>query len=316
MRILVTGGSGFIGSRVVQQLTAHVGLDVVVLTRSGDERRLQACGALTSRSPARLLKGDFTSNRIAAALRFLRPEVIVHLAMAYHTLGSTSDQSMDAVNYEGTVRLMEAFLAKGGRRFVSAGTCFEYGHTELESIPEETPARPVYPYAAAKARATEAILDHGEVANSEALVLRVFAPYGPLEDAQRIVPQLLDAGRVGRRLELTPGRQVRDYVYVDDVAEAFVAAALQPALPRKQAVYNVCTAAGSSLRQLAAHVEGALGRPLDLAWGKVPYRPDEMMRLVGCNRRIAEDLGWRPAHGLAAGLRRIVEWMPAAARAA
>src|SRR5262249_14928761 len=137
----------------------------------------------------------------------------------------------------------------------------------------------------------------------EALVLRVFAPYGPLEDDKRIVPQLITAGLDGRRLSLSPGEQVRDYVFVEDVAAAFVAAALHPALPDPQAVYNVCSAVGHSLRDLAAAVERVLGRPLDLGWGEAPYRPDEMMRLVGDGRRINADLGWRPKAALEDGLR-------------
>jgi nucleoside-diphosphate-sugar epimerase len=304
MRILVTGGTGFIGSRVVRQLAARDGVEVVVLSRGGDLSRLHHCAALDRPSPVRLVAGDFAGEELPAVLRQVRPEVVVHLAMVYHTLGSAAGAAVDAVNFHGTVRLCENFLAAGSRRFVAAGTCFEYGHHDAERITEDAPCRPVYDYAATKARATEAVLARAAAADAEAMVLRVFAPYGPLEDPKRVVPQLIEAARAGRRLELTPGMQVRDYVFVEDVAAAFVAAALHPAPPRRQGVYNVCTGVGHSLRELAAHVAAAACRPLVLDWGKVPYRPNEMMRLVGCNRRIADELGWRPAHDLGAGLRR------------
>jgi nucleoside-diphosphate-sugar epimerase len=313
MRILVTGGTGFIGSRVVQQLAALGGLEIIVLSRGADRGRLHACGALGGPSRVRIMTGDFAGPDLPAILRQSRPEVVVHLAMVYHTLGSAAAAAVDAVNFQGTVRLCETFLDGGGRRFVGAGTCFEYGHHDAERITEDMPCRPIYDYAVAKTRATTAVLERGAAAGAQAFVLRVFAPYGPLEDPKRVIPQLVEAARSGRRLELTPGMQVRDHVFVEDVAAAFVTAALHPSPPRPQAVYNVCTGVGHSLRQLADHVVAATGRPLKLEWGKVPYRPNEMMRLVGSNRRIGEELGWRPAHELDAGLRRTVA---AAARAA
>jgi nucleoside-diphosphate-sugar epimerase len=303
MRVLVTGGTGFIGSRVVQQLAARGGLQVVVLSRGGATGRLHACGVLGKAAPVRLLAGDFAAEDLPGILRQVRPEVVIHLAMVYHALGSAGGAAVDAVNFHGTVRLYESFLAAGGRRFVGAGSCFEYGHHDAERITENAPCRPIYDYAVAKARATETVLTRAAAAGAEAMMLRVFAPYGPLEDPKRIIPQLIAAAQTGRRLELTPGMQVRDYVFVEDVAAAFLTAALHPAPPRPQAVYNVCTGVGHSLRELAAHVVVAAGKPLALEWGKVPYRPNEMMRLVGCNRRIADELGWRPSHALDAGLR-------------
>jgi nucleoside-diphosphate-sugar epimerase len=304
MRILVTGGTGFIGSQVVRRLAGHPGAAVTVLSRGTDPWRLRALGA----GRVEVAVGDFTDGCVGGLLRRLRPEVVVHLAMAYHTLGSSGGAAIDAVNHHGTLHLLETFLAAGGRRFVSAGTCFEYGHHDAERIEETAPCRPIYDYAVAKARAAEGVLARAAATGTEALVLRVFAPFGPLEDPKRIVPQLLEAGRTGRPLDLTPGEQVRDYVHVADVAAAFVAAAVAKALPRAQAVYNVCTAVGHSLRELAHGVERALGRGLSLGWGKVPYRPNEMMRLVGCNRRAEADLGWRPRLDLGAGLRDTASW--------
>lgn len=310
MKVLVTGGTGFIGSCVVRQLAERADVETTVLTRGLHEPwRLYEGGALSAPRKPRVVQADFTDpGECERVLSEVRPEVVVHLAMAYHTLGSAGGADMTEVNYHGTLGLLKAFEQAGGRRFVAAGTCFEYGHQDAALISEAAPCQPVYDYAQAKARATAAILDGvgGDV--REALVLRVFAPYGPREEPQRIIPLLIRAALRRERLQLSPGEQVRDYVYVEDVAAAFVTAALHPRLPAARAVYNVCTGVGHSLRQLAEAVGAALGRPIDLAWGAVPYRPDEMMRLVGDNRRIGDELGWRPRTGLAQGLRHCADW--------
>jgi len=311
VKLLVTGGSGFIASRVVHQLAACPGVDVTVLVRAGsDLGRLTAAGVDLNAGNVRLARGDFSaSDEVDQVIHQLRPEVVVHLAMVYHALGSTPTSAVEEVNLHATVRLLEAFLAAGGRRFITAGTCFEYGHQQTELLEETAACCPVYDYAIAKLKATEVILERSQAVAAEALVLRVFAPYGPHEDPRRVIPQLLATGLWPRRLALSPGEQVRDYVFVDDVARAFVPAAVQPDLARSQAVYNVCTGIGHSLHEVAAAVEQALGRRLDLGWGELPYRPNEMMRLVGANRRIAEDLGWAPARNLAEGLRNTAAWM-------
>jgi nucleoside-diphosphate-sugar epimerase len=310
MKILVTGGTGFIGSCVVRQLAEHPDVETIVLTRGRHEPwRLRDGGAFSGPRKPRVDQADFTDpSQCERVLGEIQPEVVIHLAMAYHTLGSTGGADITEVNYHGTLGLLQAFQRVGGSRFVAAGTCFEYGHQEAPLISEAAPCQPVYDYAQAKARATAAILDRAGSDVQEAIVLRVFAPYGPREDSQRIVPLLIRAALRRERLQLSPGEQVRDYVYVEDVAAAFVTAALHPRLPAARAVYNVCTGVGHSLRQLAEAVGAALGRPLDLAWGAVPYRPNEMMRLVGDNGRIRDELGWQPQVDLSQGLRYCAGW--------
>jgi nucleoside-diphosphate-sugar epimerase len=312
MRILVTGGTGFIGSHIVRQLMARPKFDLFVLTRSTSDLWRLNYYCPPQLGQVRIVHGDLCNGEeLSELISRIRPEVLIHLAQAYQTLGSPSNPFVEELNLNSAVRLQEAFLKAGGRRFVAAGSCFEYGNQDCELIDEDTVCQPLYEYAVAKSKATHAIISRGTRTNEETVVLRVFSPYGPLEKENRIVPQLFASGLTSSRIPITAGEQVRDYVYVEDVATAFVKVALAQHLPRRQAVYNVCTGTPKSVRQLAKDVERLCGRPLDLGWGTLPYRPNEMMRLVGSNRRIAADLHWRPITSLSEGLYRTLQWWEA-----
>jgi nucleoside-diphosphate-sugar epimerase len=307
-RVLVTGAGGFVGSCVVGLLAAHEQVDVVALVRrTTNLERLVGHGALGS---ARLAYADLTdADEVRELLRRERPRTVVHLAMAYHPPGSMAPFAVEDVNCTATKRLFEEATAAGASRFIAAGTCFEYGPQQAQRLDETLSCRPVYAYASAKLRAAEAVLARAAKLDCDCLWLRVFSPYGPHEQPGRIVPLLLAASLAGRRLALSPGEQVRDYTYVDDVARAFVLAATRSSLLRPRGIYNVCTGLGRSLRELAEEAADAVGRRPDLAWGAEPYRPQETMRLVGSPRRIAEELGWYPYCRLDEGLRRTVHWM-------
>lgn len=304
MRLFVTGAAGFLGSRVVRRLLSRDDTRLTALVRSTTD-----LARWNSLDPARRerIRLAFADLRDVAAVRRVvresKAEVAIHLAMAYHPPGSPAGQDIDEINLQATLALQREFVATGGRRFVQAGSCFEYGDQDHSPLDETTPARPAYAYAIAKAKATEGLLERAEVTNAETFVLRVFSPYGPGEDWRRLVPQLLLAGLTGVPCPMTPGEQTRDFVYADDVAEAFALAALKVNPPRPRAIYNVGTGVGLSIRQLAEVAGIALNRKLTLRWGALEYRRGEIMRLVGDPKNIRQDLGWQASRSPVGGLK-------------
>jgi len=136
------------------------------------------------------------------------------------------------------------------------------------------------------------------------VVLRLFGVFGPGEAPRRLVPYLVDRLRQGEAVDLTPGTQVRDLLYIDDAADAFVRAADAPSLGDDGQVYNVCSGVPVAVRQVGDTVARLLDAPPEsLRWGAIPPRTEEPPWIVGDGERFRSATGWQPKFDLTAGLK-------------
>src|SRR5262245_7312451 len=149
MRILLTGASGFIGAWVTKKLSGRAGVETVLALRPTSDRwRLRMLGC--DPGQANIAYADLTAAaEVRRRLANVRPEVVIHLATIYRPPGAATTAQLEQVTYRATTELFEAFVAGGGRRFITAGTCFEYGHQPPGPIPETATAQPTYDYAIA-----------------------------------------------------------------------------------------------------------------------------------------------------------------------
>ncbi|MFI0423402.1 NAD-dependent epimerase/dehydratase family protein [Spongiactinospora sp. 9N601] len=288
-RALVTGATGFIGDRLVARLAA---LDAEVHAVS---RRPQAQAAGEVWHTADLTDPEAAGNLIRAA----RPDVLFHLASEV-----TGTRDHNAVlptmhaNLAAAVNLMSAVAGAGtGTRVVLAGSVEEA---------REGDAVPCSPYAAAKWAATGyARMFHG-LWDVPVTVLRVAMVYGPGRDEpRRLVPYVTRALLQGRDPELSSGTRMIDWVYVDDVADAFVAAA--SAEKAAGQVFDIGSGRRVSIRETVERITriiGGAGRP---RFGALPDRPLDNPQIADV-AAAAEVLGWRPVTPLAEGLRATVAW--------
>jgi UDP-glucose 4-epimerase len=302
MRILVTGGAGFIGSHTVDALVER-SHDVAVLDNLSSGRS----GRLNPR--ARFHQADLRdAGRVAEVLEQERPEAIYHLAAQMDVRRSVADPAFDAgVNLVGILNLMEAARGRGLRRviFASSGGAI-YGEQEVFPCDENHPCRPVSPYVVAKL-ATEAYLFfyRNEYA-IEYTALRYANVYGPRQDPRG------EAGVVaifcGRLLGGEPctiygdGRQTRDYVYVGDVAAANVAALEHQA----DNTFNIGTGIETDVNQLYAELAELAGVRKDPVYAAA--RPGEQRRSVISPARAGLKLGWQPKVSLHEGLAATLEY--------
>jgi UDP-glucose 4-epimerase len=304
MKILVTGGAGFIGSHVVD---AHLaaGHEVVVLDDLSSGKREN----LNPR--ARFVEASILDAATADLIRQERFDVVNHHAAQIDVRRSVADPLFDArVNILGTIALLDAARHAGVGRFVfvSSGGAV-YGEQETFPAPETHPTWPVSPYGVSK-RAGELYAHFFQAQYGMPFVaLRYANVYGPRQDPHG------EAGVVAifalRMLRGEPvtvngdGTQTRDYVYVGDVARMSVLAAAHEA----SGPVNVGTGIETDVNSLAAMLRAATGSRAPITHGAA--KPGEQRRSVVDARRAAAVYGWRPDVTLADGLTRTVEFFRA-----
>ncbi|MEA2319635.1 MAG: UDP-glucose 4-epimerase [Solirubrobacteraceae bacterium] len=296
MRALVTGGAGFIGSNLVDALLER-GDDVSVVDDLSTGRRENLDGALAA--GARLHEASVTDGEaMTAVFAQERPEAVFHLAAQIDVRRAVEDPAYDAaVNVGGTAVVLEAARAAGTRRFLLASTGGAiYGDCDRLPTPEDAPAAPISPYGASKAAAETYLALYHRLHGLSACPLRLANVYGPRQDPLGeggVVAIYCHAATTGQPVRVFgDGRQTRDFVYVGDVAAAFIAASERDV----PGPYNVGTGEETSVLDLV----GRLGLEASFE----PQRPGEVKRSALDPSAARRALGWGAEVALADGLER------------
>lgn len=293
--ILVTGAGGFIGSAVIRALAAA---GPVVHALLGPPH------APFVPSPP----GTPSAFAEITDLQSLRPVVkdvgtVIHLAGPASVAASFRDSAEYArVHVGGTATLLEACRDAGVGRFVYLSSAELYGQPDTNPVDEEQPPRPRSPYAAAKLGAESMVRALAPTLGLEAVILRPFSVYGPGMASRSLVGTLLDQAVSSDAVTLADLRPIRDYCYIDDVADAVARAGTEP-MAEAFAVYNVGSGTGTSVADLARLVLATVGRNVEVRLGNLDRPPgSDILSLVADVRRIEHDLGWHAATSLSDGL--------------
>jgi UDP-glucose 4-epimerase len=312
MNILVTGGAGYIGSHAVHLFLAR-GHQVWVYDNLSYGHRAAV--------PAeRLIVGDLAEiQRLDHALVAHRIEAVVHFA-AFAFVGESvqSPGKYYQNNLVNTLNLMECMRRNGVARMVFSSTCATYGVPQQVPIPEEEPQKPINPYGSGKLAVEWALKDYATAYGWGYAALRYFNAAGANPEGRigedhdpetHLIPLILQTA-LGQRPYLsvfgtdypTPdGTCIRDYIHVDDLAEAHLLA-LEHLQPGKGLLYNLGMGRGYSVREVIRTVEGVVGKAVAVREG--PRRAGDPPALVAASEKIQRELGWRPRY---TDLRPIVE---------
>ncbi len=294
--MLVTGASGFVGSRTLAPLLA-AGHEVHAVARTlqpgaGEDTVVWHEADLLDASA------------VTALLEESRPQSLLHLAWyAEPGLYWRSPQNLAWVS--ATLALLREFSEAGGERAVLAGTCAEYDWSKGGLLIEaSTPVAPATLYGTCKHAAHLIAAAFAEEAGLRLAWARLFFLYGPGEQEARMVPQITRALLSGREAQATVGTQVRDFMHVED-AGAALAAVLDS---RLHGAVNIATGTGVAVREIIEMIAAAAGNAELVRLGALPLSPQEPEELVGDARVLREEAGFVPAIGLEQGIAETVQW--------
>lgn len=284
--MLVTGGSGFIGSRLLRALLDE-GADVTV----ADERPCAVPGVRT-------VQGDLTDPGVRETAVTDGTEVIVHLAAVTSVLRSMDDPvRTHQVNVEATAGLLELARLRDVGSFVLASTNAVTGDVGSRPINEAVPPRPLTPYGSTKAAGEMLLSGYSASYGIAGAALRFANVYGPgMAHKDSFVPRLMRAAAEGRGVQIYgDGGQLRDYVHVDDIVQAILLALRT----RHTGPLVIGSGRSESVNDLVTAAREATGAPLPVE--HVPAKPGEMPAVV-LDISAARALGYEPRHTLASGL--------------
>jgi nucleoside-diphosphate-sugar epimerase len=271
MKIFLTGGTGFIGSHFLKQALSE-GHNIMALRRSS---------ASTPRIP--LMQDPQWLDRSMDEVTVEDLEgchALVHLAA--HTGNVPYDTLSNCLrwNLMSTLTLFEQARLAGIKRFVVAGSCFEYGKSgeHYEKIPTNAPLLPTNSYATSKAAASIALTQWAEEHRLSLDILRVFHVFGEGEAESRLWPTLRRAAKAGVDMPMTAGEQIRDFLPVEDVAMAFLDKAVELDTPEEGVrIFNLSSGKCSTIRGFAEYWWQEWKAQGSLIFGRIPYRQGEVM---------------------------------------
>ena len=294
-RALVTGATGFIGSRLTQSLIAG-GVKVAIVARPGSsfDQFGDAAGDAT------LLRHDGTIGQLSSFMADFSPTVVFHLAANFIGVHNSNDVApLVADNVALTAQLCQAMVDAGAHCLVAAGTVWQHA----KSPPGDLVPTPNSLYAATKQAAEDIIAYYAQTGALSSIALKIYDSYGPGDPRPKFLSALAAAASAGKTLDATSGKQQLHLVHVDDIVAAFRHAGemLVSGDANGHSSYTLPSAEPVTLKTVVATWRAATGRTVDVAWGVRPDRLGEIM-VPWEGPRLP---GWKPKIPLETGLKAI-----------
>nr|WP_314874753.1 dTDP-glucose 4,6-dehydratase [uncultured Pseudomonas sp.] len=329
MRILVTGGAGFIGSALIRHLITHTEHDVLNLDKLTYAGNLESLQPIASNTRYEFVQADIADQpQVSAVLERFQPDAIMHLAAESHV-----DRSIDGpaafiqTNIVGTYALLEATRAWWSQLPAAQREAFRFHHISTDEVygdlhgvddlfTETTPYAPSSPYSASKAASDHLVRAWQRTYGLPVLLTNCSNNYGPYHFPEKLIPLVILNALAGKPLPVYGnGQQVRDWLFVEDHARALLTVVSQGQVGEtynigghnEQTNLDVVRAICALLDELAPQHPAGVSQYADLITF-VQDRPGHDLRYAIDASKIERELGWVPAETFATGLRKTVQW--------
>lgn len=296
--LLVVGGTGFIGSYVVKEgIRRNWRVDSLGLGDPRPNRRVAG---------ARYIKADLSNPSTLNKLGAAKYKFVVNLGgYVDHSLYWKDGRRVIRAHFDGLLNLLDCLDKSRLQRFVQIGSSDEYGGAVA---PQSEDARegPISPYSSAKAAATHLLQMLHRTENFPVVLLRLFLTYGPGQNIERFIPQIITGCMSNQPFPTSAGEQLRDFCYVDDVVQAIFEALISEAAVGE--IFNIGSGNPISIKDLIEKIRGLIGqgRP---EYGHLAYRAGENMALYPDCRKVKNLIGWSATTDIDTGLQRTIDWM-------
>lgn len=298
-KILIVGGTGFIGRHFTERCmrdTPHI----TSLNLTGKS----ACDTISKK--VELIYADISSKpQLKSVLNGKQFDYVFNLAgYIDHTHYFNGGRKIIETHFIGLMNLIDCLDIEALKGFVQVGSSDEYGNSPAPQK-ETMRIQPISPYSLAKAASSYFVEMLSNIEKFPGVVIRLFLVYGPGQNSNRFLPQLINACLNGNEFKISEGKQIRDFCFVDDIVDAMVKAALST--KAKGHIINVASGTPLTIQEVAEKVIllAGGGKPL---WGSYPYREGENMQLYGDISLAYDLLEWSPRIGFDEGLKRTIDY--------
>ena len=293
-KVLLTGATGFIGHHCIGPLKAR-GFEVHAVS----SKPMKAGAGGIHWHQANLLEPGSAKNLLAE----VKPTHLLHLAW-FVVPGKLITAPENFAWVRASMELVQEFAAQGGRRLTVCGSGYEYDWNYGYCSEKLTPTVPNTIYGSCKQALNLLVQSFATQASLSAAWGRVFFLYGPNEHPQRLVSSVILSLLKDERAKCSHGRQIRDYLHVQDVADGMVALLDSEVT----GAVNVSSGQATTLREIVLTVGRVLEKPELIQLGAIPARANDTPLVVGENLRLLNEVGWKQQFDLEAGLRQTIDW--------
>ncbi|MEB3830728.1 NAD-dependent epimerase/dehydratase family protein [Phormidium sp. CCY1219] len=293
-RVLVTGGTGFIGTPCLPLLLAK-GYEVHAVSSKEVGKDSGGCYWYQ----VNLLD----SSQVSELMEKVKPSHLLHLA--WYAVPGKYWTSLENFRWvQASLHLLQEFRRNGGQRVVIAGTCAEYDWNYGYCSEQVTPLLPSTVYGICKNSLQNMVLAFAKQVEMSAAWGRIFFAYGDREPGDRLVPYVIRSLLQGKTARCSHGNQIRDFLYVKDVADAFVT------LLESQVVgaLNIASGKPVALKDIIENIAQKLNRPEAIELGAIRASANDPPLLVADIRRLTREVGWQPTYDLTTGLEETMAW--------